>query len=44
MKPNILQQATDESRVQELLEHALPPVMDYRALLARPSFKTAMAR
>ncbi len=29
VKPNILQQPTDESRVQELLERALPPVMDY---------------
>ena len=29
IKPKILQQATDESRVQELLENAVPPVMDY---------------
>jgi glutathione S-transferase len=92
VKPNILQQPADESRVRELLEHGMPPVMDYlesqlpgdrdtvlarfsiadaalgpqlafltaagveidarrwprtaryyRALLARPSFKTAMA-
>jgi glutathione S-transferase len=93
VKPNVLGQATDESRVAELLTQAVPPVLDYvesqipadrdsvlarfgiadaalgahlgnldfagveidarrwprtaryyRALLARPSFKTAMAR
>jgi glutathione S-transferase len=93
VKVHLLQQATDESRVQEYLERAVPPVMDYlesqvpgdrdtvlarfsvadaalgahlgnltfagieidgqrwprtaryyRALLARPSFKTAMAQ
>jgi glutathione S-transferase len=92
VKPNVLRQPTDESRVQELLAQAVPPVMDYlesqipadrdsvlarfgiadaalgahlgnlgfagvevdasrwprtaryyRALIARPSFKTAMA-
>ena len=93
VKPNILRQATDESRVRELLEQGLPPLLDYlesqvpedrdsvlarfsiadaalgsqlanlgaagveldakrwprtarylRALLERPSFKTAMAQ
>src|SRR5262245_63453275 len=29
VKPKILQQTTDESRVRELLEGALPPVMAY---------------
>jgi glutathione S-transferase len=29
VKPQILRQVTDEARVQELLERALPPVLDY---------------
>ena len=93
VKPNVLRQSIDEARVKELLEQAVPPVLDYlesqvpgdrdsvlerfsiadaalgaqlgnltfagveidatrwprtaryyRALLARPSFETAMAR
>jgi hypothetical protein len=43
VKPHVLGQATDEARVRDLVERALPPVMDHGALLARPSFKTALA-
>ena len=44
VKPNLLQQATDASRVQELLEHALPPLMDYLESQLPGDRDTALAR
>jgi glutathione S-transferase len=44
VKTNVLRRATDEARVRELLEHAVPPVMDYLESQAPRDRDTVLAR
>jgi len=44
VKPNVLRQATDEARVRELLERALPPVLDYLESQAPGDRDSVLAR
>ena len=44
VKPHVLRQSTDEARVQELTERALPPVLDYLESQLPDDRDSALAR